>query len=99
MVLFCPWDLPEDLKEVIIGSANEETSGLVKLSHTENGSVSFRRKEVPENDGRNCKGRARENWKNGNTQKKDMRTLHNAFEVQRIDSSQPGSMSTSLSIN
>jgi len=31
---------PTDLKEVIIGSANEETSGLVKLSHTENGSVS-----------------------------------------------------------
>lgn len=49
--------------------------------------------------GKNCKGRAGENWKNGNTQKKDMRTLHSAFEVQRIDSSQPGSMSTSLSIN
>ena len=52
MVLFCPWDLPQDLKEIIIGSANEGTSGLVKLSHTENSSVSFRRKEVPENDGK-----------------------------------------------
>ena len=28
MVLFCPWDLPQDLKEVNIGSANEGTSGL-----------------------------------------------------------------------
>ena len=46
------WDLPQDLKEVIIGSASEGTSGLVKLSHTENSSVSFRRKEVPENDGK-----------------------------------------------
>ena len=50
MVLFCPWDLPQDLKEVNIGSANEGTSGLVKLSHTENGSVRFQRKAVPEND-------------------------------------------------
>lgn len=35
-----------------IGSANEGTSGLVKLSHTENGSVRFQRKAVPENDGK-----------------------------------------------
>lgn len=67
---------PERSQYFILEEANEGTCALVKLSHTENGSVSFQRKEVPENDG---KGRARENWKNGSTQKKDMRTLHSAL--------------------
>ena len=51
-VLFCSWGLPQGLKALNIGSTNEGTSGLVKSSHTENGPVSFLRKEVPENGGK-----------------------------------------------
>lgn len=51
-ILFCPGGLPQGLKEVNIGSANEGTRGFVKSLHAENSSVSFLRKEVPENLGK-----------------------------------------------